>query len=189
MATIKDIELKNTKAFLSNFTDKMVDLTKIEIGRKRKRVYENRTTYDPINASGKGRDSIAKVEHKDGFYIEGNDYLEDVDEGTSSTITDEETILKWIKVKGIRIRDKRGRFLTMTEYRKRNMARLIVEKLRDYGIRRTAFLTDLIRDKSLEKLKGIEEETAEDVVDTIENILIDLGYLEKGGKHTISKNI
>lgn len=194
MATIREIQLKNTKAFLKNYTEKMVDLTKIEIGRKRRRVYDSgRVVNSPIDARGSGkgvgesgRNSITSKEVKNGFEIEGNDYLEDVDEGTSSTIASESDLLKWIERKPVRIRKPNGRLVTMTDYRKNNLARLIKESLAERGIKRTNFLTDLVQDTQ-SKLDGIENAVVEDIMDNIGDLLVDLGFLEQGETYKLEK--
>ena len=41
MATIKDIQTKNTMLFLSNYTDELIGYTKEEIQRKRTRRYKS----------------------------------------------------------------------------------------------------------------------------------------------------
>jgi len=188
MASIKEIQLKNTMKFLESYTEKMVDLTKIEIGRKRRRVYNERTINSPIDATGKGRESVSYSKQKKGFYIEGNDYLEDVDEGAETTDATPESIYQWIKDKPVRIRNAKGRLLTMTEYRRRNLANLIVDKLNAKGIKPTYFLTDLVKE-STDKLNGIEDDFVEDVIEGIEDLLEHFGFIEKGDVMKLKKEI
>jgi len=187
MATIKEIQLKNTNKFLEGYTQKMVDLAKIEIGRKRRRVYESgRVVNSPINSSGDGRRSLGYTKSKEGFSISGNDYLEKVDEGTDSTIVSPQQMLNWIKYKPVRIRDSKGRILTMTDYRRKNLARLLKEKLELSGIKKTNFLTDLI-EGSMDRLNGIEDAFVDDIIDGLEDLLIDLGFIKEGESYKLEK--
>ena len=184
MASIRDIELKNTKLFLKNYSDDVVDMAQQEILRKRNRQYRNRSTNSPIESSGSGRRSLNSIETKDGYDIEGNDYLEDIDEGTSSTNSSISDIMKWIKVKPLKS-DKGG---SISSSRTKTLARLIQKSLVFNGIKPTMFLTDAVSN-SVARLNGIENETAKDVVDNIESILEDYGYIKKGEKYTLDKKI
>ena len=103
MATIKDIQTKNTMLFLSNYTDELIGYTKEEILRKRTRRYKSgRTTTSPIKSSGDGARSLQKVTTEDGYDMLGNDYLEDVDEGTQSSKATLSEILRWVKQKPVK---------------------------------------------------------------------------------------
>ena len=180
MATIRDIQTKNTMLFLSNYTDDLVNHTKEEILRKRTRKYKSgRVTTSPINSSGSGVNSLKKVKTGDGFDMIGNDYLEDVDEGTSSTKASLSEIMSWIKTKPVKSTDGR-----LTPKSTKALARLIQKSLVFNGIHRTAFLTDLVAE-SYDRLQGIENNVADDVVDSIEDILEDAGLTKKGQKYVL----
>ncbi len=184
MATIRDIQTKNTMIFLENYADEMVSATKEEILKRRKREYPTRTVTTQINASGSGLNSIQKVKSDDGFDIIGNDYLEDVDEGTASTNAKLTDLLRWVKQKPVKFKNPRGSFTKVTPDQQIKLARLIQKSLVFNGIKRTAFLTDLVED-SLHRLNGIEEAVADDVVDSIEDILLDAGLVKKGEKYVL----
>ncbi len=184
MATIRDIQTKNTMLFLSNYTDKTIDITKDEILRRRRRDYPTGTRTTQINASGDGIRSLSKTATEDGFDILGNDYLEDVDEGTDSTAATLTEILKWVKRKPVKFKNPRGGFEKVTTSKQKSLARLIQKSLYFNGIRRTAFLTDLVAD-SYDRLDGIEEYVADDVVDSMEQILEDAGLTKKGEKYVL----
>jgi len=180
MATIRDIQTKNTMLFLSNYTDDLVNHTKDEILRKRTRKYDSgRTVTSPINSSGEGIRSLQKVETEDGYDILGNDYLEDVDEGTRSTRATLTEIMRWVKQKPVK--PKGG---GLNPKSTKQLARLIQKSLYFHGIQRTAFLTDLVAD-SYDRLNGIEEYVADDVVDSMEQILEDAGLTKKGEKYVL----
>lgn len=178
---MSEIEWKNTLAFLNNYTDKMVAETKAEIDRKRTRQYKNRTVTAPINSSGSGRESIAKQTVKNGFNIIGNDYLEDVDEGTTSTKATLTDIIRWMNIKPVTLKEGDK---TVPSSRKKVIARMIQKKLLFEGIKRTAFLTDLIGN-SIDKLQGIENSVADDVTDNIEIVLSQNGFVKKNGKYEL----
>lgn len=179
MATIRDIQTKNTMIFLENYADEMVSATKEEILRTRKRDYKTRSVNSPINSSGSGLNSIQKVKDDDGFDIVGNDYLEDVDEGTTSTKATLSDLMRWVRQKPIKPQD--GKLSASST---KSLARKIQKSLIFNGIKRTAFLTDLVED-SLHRLNGIEEAVADDVVDSIEDILLDAGLVKKGEKYVL----
>ena len=184
MATIKDIQTKNTMLFLSNYTDELIDYTKEEILRKRTRRYKSgRTTTSPINSSGDGEKSLQKVATEDGYDMLGNDYLENVDEGTQSTNATLSEILRWVKQKPVK--PTTGRLAPKSQ---KQLARLIQKSLVFNGIHRTAFLTDLV-ENSYDKLTGIEESVADDVVDSMEDILEDAGLTKKGEKYVLDIKI
>ena len=181
MATIRDIQTKNTMLFLSNYTDDLIIETQEEILRKRTRNYKSgRTTNSEINSSGSSLRSLSKKQTDDGFDMIGNDYLEDVDEGTTSTKATLTDIITWIKKKPVK---PQGRAI-LTPKSTKALARAIQKSLVFNGIHRTAFLTDLVAN-SYDKLIGIENSVADDVVDSIEDILEDSGLTKKGEKYVL----
>lgn len=184
MPTIKDIQTKNTMLFLSNFTDKTIDLTKDEILKRRTRRYPTRTMTSQINSSGEGLRSLSKKKTDDGYDIIGNDYLEEVDEGTSSTRASLSDIMQWVKRKPVKFINDRGSFTKVTGDKQKALARLIQKSLVFNGIHRTAFLTDLV-EASYDRLNGIENSVADDVVDSMESILLDAGLVKKGEKYVL----
>ena len=180
MPTIKDIQTKNTMLFLSKYTDDLITSTQDEILRKRTRNYPSgRTTNSPINSSGEGLRSLSKKKTDDGYDMIGNDYLEDVDEGTQSTKASLSQIMQWVKRKPVK---PSGGKLTPSSGKA--LARLIQKSLVFNGIHRTAFLTDLV-EASYDRLNGIENSVADDVVDSMESILLDAGLVKKGEKYVL----
>ena len=179
MPTIKEIQTKNTMLFLSNFTDKTIDLTKDEILKRRTRRYPTRTVSNQINSSGEGIRSLSKKKTDDGYDVIGNDYLEEVDEGTSSTKASLSDIMQWVKTKPVK--PSGGK---LTPNSGKALAKLIQKSLVFNGIRRTAFLTDLV-EASYDRLNGIENSVADDVVDSMESILENAGLVKKGEKYVL----
>ena len=179
-----DIQRKNTLNFLSKYADEVIEEAKREILRKRRRDYGGRVTNAPLEASGSGRESLEKVSKEDGFDVVGNDYLEDIDEGTNSTVATLSDILRWIDVKPVKLRDMKGRLRKMTQGAKQSFAKLVVENLSKNGLRRTAFLTDLVG-KSTKQLDGIESAVVDDLLLDIDKILRSYGMVKKGDEYTL----
>lgn len=179
-----DIQRKNTLEFLSRYAEEVIEEAKREILRKRKRDYGDRVTNAPLEASGDGRESLEKVSKEDGFDILGNDYLESIDEGTSSTVATLSDILRWIDVKPVKLRDRKGRLRKMTQKTKEAFAKNVVENLKSNGLQRTAFLTDLVN-KSVKGLDGIENAVVDDILLDIDKILRNYGLVKKGDEYTL----
>lgn len=181
-----DIRYKNTIAFLSGYADRTISEIKQEMAVVRRRNYPppTGTINTPINASGEASRSLEKKSIQNGLNIEGNSYIEKVDEGTRTENTTKKDILRWMTDKNIKVKDIKGKVLEQTQARRENLANLIVSKLLENGIRRTSFLTDII-DESNQRLTGIENSVAQDVEDNIEAILLKYGYKEKGNEFTI----
>ena len=65
MAGFSKMKMKNTKAFLKGYADKLASLLKIEVGRPRKRGYKSGRSYtSPLNASGNLR-KFVKTKHSE----------------------------------------------------------------------------------------------------------------------------
>ena len=50
--------MKNTKAFLRGYANKLASFLKIEVGRSRRRVYKTMTSTSPLESTGNLRNSI-----------------------------------------------------------------------------------------------------------------------------------
>ena len=175
-----DLKLLKTKLFTKRYSEKIAQMLRIEIGRKRKRVYGGRTSNKPINTTGTLRRSIGVVEKDDGFFsVEGNEYLEDVSEGTTSTDANFNDLLKWVKDKKLQFRSRDGKFLKMGDKERRALAGQVKNKLMKEGIMATNILQDAI-DSSDKMLDGMDRYIEEDISDEVEHILLELGYIKKG---------
>lgn len=175
-----DLKLLKTKLFTKRYSEKIAQMLRIEIGRKRKRVYEGRTTNSPINTTGKLRRSIGVVENEDGFFsVEGEDYLEKVSEGTDPMDVPFNDLLKWVKDKRIQFRGSNGQFKKMGDKERRAFAGFVKGKILENGLRETNILQDAI-DSSDKFLDGMDRYVEEDITDEVEDILLELGYIKKG---------
>ena len=172
-----------------NYTKRLVKLVKIEIGRNRTRKNSRGQSYSaPINATGSLRDSIGfelsgSGENKYSFLIKGNRYGLNIEEGKGSR-PPVEKIISWIKSKPVRLRDVKGRFVTMSDVNIKRAAFPIAQSIK----KRTpiSFIQDAI-DMSMNEL---ENETLglvmkKDVAQNIEETLLDAGFAKKGDEFTI----
>ena len=181
-----DIELKNILLFLNSYTDELIGDLKQELLRSRSRDYGSRTLNTPINASGEGSGSLEKTSDGNEINVKGNAYLEKVDEGTKSTSASLQDIMKWINVKPVLIKDRKGNLVEQTKARKEAFAKRVVARLKESGLRRTNFITDTVNNSD-SRLNGIENAAVDDVLANIDKILESHGISMKNGQYTIQK--
>ena len=187
------LKFKNTEAYLTNYTKKLIVLTRQEILNPQKRTYRsklfgNRTINAPINSSGDLRNSLRlKKKLKNivsekgfratqSFRIVGNSYGEILDEGATpekakATVAGLE---RWIVNKPVKL-EKIKDATKVAEYMKRKIDR--------YGIQGTGFLQKVV-DKQFDSIMGILPSLTKDIEFNLEDILITLGYNKKGETFT-----
>ena len=187
------LKFKNTEAYLTNYTKKLIVLTRQEILNPQKRTYRsklfgNRTINAPINSSGNLRSSLklskklktivgdSSFKSTKSFRIIGNSYGEILDEGAkpnkvNATVSGLE---KWIVNKPIKL-EKIKDATKVAEYMKRKIDR--------YGIQGTGFLQKVV-DKQFDSIMGILPSLTKDIEFNLEDILITLGYNKKGETFT-----
>lgn len=184
-------KFKNTKAYLQNYSEELIKLLKIEVGRNRSRSYVSGTYNSPIDATGKLKESIeaiAKETSKEfSFNIMANDYAINVDQGRGQgRYPNIDNLIEWIKAKPIRIRDSKGRFVTANDYAIRGLAHNISRKVAREGIKPTNFISDAIED-SMVKLNKLGEAVGQDVLLNVDDILLKAGYIKKGDSYIIQE--
>jgi len=192
-------KFKNTKSYLDNFSQELVKLLKIEIGRSRRRKSNNpkaRSTSTPIDASGNLRKSIKSISKeqpsKISYDIESLAYGEIVDEGRRASTTPPpiKDIFQWIKDKPVRLRDLKGRIKSFTGKKggdkRRSLAFAISKSIGLYGIRPTNFISEAI-EASMGKLDALGDSVGKDVMENVEDILLKTGYIKKGDNYEIRK--
>ncbi|QDP55978.1 MAG: hypothetical protein Tp1102MES256162_43 [Prokaryotic dsDNA virus sp.] len=184
---------KNTKSYLNNFSQEIVKLLKIEIGRSRKRRSMNprgRNTNSPIDASKQLRRNISidpkEEEGKITFNIEALNYVTTVDKGRKAgqkppPVRD---IAKWIKAKPIRLREANGKFVSMNDKKINNLAGVISRSIGFYGTAPTNFISEAL-EASIGKLDTLGGAVGQDVMDNVEDIFIKSGYIKKGDNYEI----
>lgn len=172
-----------------NYTKRLVKLVKIEIGRNRTRKNSRGQSYSaPIDATGSLRDSIGfelsgSGENKYSFLIKGNRYGLNIEEGKGSR-PPVEKIISWIKSKPVRLRDVKGKFITMSDANIRKAAFPIARSIK----RRTPvnFIQEAI-DVSMDQLDGesLSFVMNKDVANNLEEILLRAGYRKEGNNFVI----
>ena len=190
---LTDIKLKNTEAFLKAYMERLETLTKIEIGRNRRRTYPSGRTYNsPLESSGSLRESIqvqkTNIENALLAYgIEGNDYALDINKGTpKSKAPSRAKLISWIKAKPVRLTNKKGKILKRTEQSINAAAKRIQESQKIHGIAPVPFLTQAVQD-SMKHLDGMGVAIVHDIADSVEQFLTNIGYREVNGKFELIK--
>lgn len=190
-------KFKNTEAYLTNYTKKMIVLTRQEMLNPQERKYRsklfgNRTINSPLNSSGSLRNSLRlkkviknTVNEKgfkatQSFRVMGNAYGEILDEGgdPSKVNVSEQALEKWITTKPItleKIKDK----TKAAQYMKRKIDR--------YGIQGTGFLQKIV-DKQFNSVLGVIPSLVKDIELNLEDMFVALGW-DKQGQDTFVRKI
>lgn len=180
-------KLENTKRYLKQYTQSLLDISVKELNRKdRIRNYNSQSVTSSITASGSLQESL-KIAEKDTdkilqLNLKGNSYAEQIDKGTKSTSVSKGKLIQWIKNKN-GFKDLNGKIVDLSNTKKVDrIASLISKSLKFNGIKPTNFLTDIINSK-IKELKNIDTPIVLDIESDIDNILLKLGY-KKEGKET-----
>ena len=181
-----DIRLKNTEAYMKSFAERLVKLIKVSIGSSRSRTYKSGNINSPINSSGSLIDSIYHKEGSDlDFSIMGNEYGDYLNEGTEGgKFPNIDALVDWIKTKPVRLRDSNGKFVTATESRIKGLAYVIGRSIKENGIKKTGFLTDIV-ESEFNKVSSIVNPITEDVLENLDAFMISLGYTKKGDTYEL----
>jgi hypothetical protein len=190
-------KFKNTEAYLSNYTKKLIVLARQEMLNPQERKYRsklfgNRTINSPLNSSGSLRNSLRlkkviknTVNEKgfkatQSFRVMGNAYGEILDEGgnPSKVNVSEQALEKWITTKPVtleKIKDK----TKAAQYMKRKIDR--------YGIQGTGFLQKIV-DKQFNTVLGVIPSLVKDIELNLEDMFVALGW-DKQGQDTFVRKI
>ena len=190
-------KFKNTEAYLSNYTKKLIVLARQEMLNPQERKYRsklfgNRTINSPLNSSGSLRNSLRlkkviknTINEKgfkatQSFRVMGNAYGEILDEGgdPSKVNVSEQALEKWITTKPVtleKIKDK----TKAAQYMKRKIDR--------YGIQGTGFLQKIV-DKQFNSVLGIIPSLVKDIELNLEDMFVALGW-DKQGQDTFVRKI
>tara|TARA_R110001592_G_scaffold11175_1_gene55819 strand:- start:15 stop:593 length:579 start_codon:yes stop_codon:yes gene_type:complete len=178
--------LENTKKYLKQYTQSLIDISVKELNRKdRVRKYNSQSVTSSITASGSLQQSL-KIVEKDTdnilqLNLEGNSYGEKIDEGTKNTSVSKGKLIQWIKNKN-GFKDLNGKIVDLSNTKKVDrIASLISKSLKINGIKPTNFLTDIINSK-IKELKNIEAPIELDIESDLDNVLLKLGYKNKGNE-------
>lgn len=190
-------KFKNTKSYLDNFSQEVAKLLKIEIGRSRKRRSMNprgNNITAPINTSKNDalRKSIKSISeeqpNKISFNIESLGYGVTVDKGRKAgkrppPVKD---IAQWIKAKPVKLRDAKGKFVSMSDKKIDGLAGVIARSIGFYGTAPTNFISEAL-EASMGKLDALGDSVGQDVMENVEDILVKAGYIKKGDNYEIRK--
>ena len=190
-------KFKNTEAYLTNYTKKLIVLTRQEIlapqeRKYRSKLFGNRTINSPLDSSGSLRNSLRfekviknTVNEKgfratQSFRVMGNAYGEILDEGgdPSKVNVSEQALEKWITTKPVtleKIKDK----TKAAQYMKRKIDR--------YGIQGTGFLQKIV-DKQFNTVLGVIPSLVKDIELNLEDMFVALGW-DKQGQDTFVRKI
>jgi len=194
-------KFKNTKSYIDNFSDELVKLIKIEIGRNRTRTSKNprsKITYQtPISAKVDRVNNLLdktqklKIESTESQIlskIESLHYADYIDKGISQGKRPPSSeILKWIKNKPVRLRDRLGKFVRLTDAKQKSLAFAISRSIGEFGIRPTNFISNAI-DDAIKKLDTLTTPVSQDVMLNVEDILLKSGYIKKGDNFIIKSD-
>jgi len=190
---LTDIKLKNTEAFLKAYMERLETLTKIEIGRNRKRTYPSgRKVTSPLNSTGSLAKSI-KIQKTNienallAYGLKGNDYALDINKGTPKSRTPSKAkLISWIKAKPVNLTDRKGKKIKRTEQSIKEVAKRIQDSQKIRGIAPVPFLTQSIED-SMNYLDGMGVAMVQDISGNMEQFLTNIGYKEVNGKFELIK--
>ena len=191
MAGFSKMKMKNTKAFLKGYANKLASLLKIEVGRPRKRGYKSgRSFTSPLNATGHLRNSI-KAKHSKvrsvlaAYDVVGAGYALDIQNGSKETplVADLEN---WIRKKPVQLRTRSGRIQKKTGASITKYAENVSKAISRNGTLPVPFITDAMQMGS-KMLSTIASPIAEDIVDDIEIFLKNVGYDFVNGKFQVTE--
>lgn len=185
-------KFKNTEAYLTNYTKKLIVLARQEMLKPQERKYRsklfgNRTIHSPLNSSGNLRNSFRlkkkfkNIVSEKGFKatqsyrVVGNSYAEILDEGVKAdkVKVTESALEKWITTKPINLEKVKN---------KTKAAQYMKRKIDLYGIQGTGFLQKII-DKQFNTIFGIVPSLIKDININLEDIFVTLGW-DKKDKNT-----
>lgn len=180
---------RNTEAYLTNYTKRLIVLTRQEILKPQQRTYTsqlygNRTINAPINSTGSLRNSLRfekkmkNIVNEKGFKatqsyrIVGNSYGEILDEGATPQKANAtvDKIERWISNKPVTLDKIKN---------KTKVAGLIKRKIDRYGIQGTGFLQKLV-DKQFNTVLGVLPSLVKDIELNLEDMFETLGWDKKG---------
>ena len=182
------IKLKNTEAYMKSFSNRLVELLRIELERNRVR-NTNRGSYSgKINSTTRLAQSLKatfdKNQNSSSYDILSEEYGKYVDEGRKTGSPPPiGSIIKWIGDKKIKFRDfETGKFLSTQSkpYKLKQLAFVIKRKIGLEGIKPTNFVDDAI-EIAMQKMNKITDSVKGDIVLNIDEIMLRAGYKKSKG--------
>ena len=184
-------KFKNTDAYMKSFSNRLVELLRIELERNRTRSGSRGNYSGKINDTGELARSLKSIYQKtdSGFSydIQGFEYGKAIDGGRKSGRPPSTGVLiPWIKSKPVRLKDATGKFAKTKDrqYRIKQLAFAIRNKIRREGIRPTNFIDDAI-EIAMQRIASIADPIVKDVNLNLDEIFKMAGYTKKGDDYII----
>ncbi len=190
-------KFKNTKAYIRNYTDKLISLLRQEIKRARTRTYRsgssNYSSNYPIDDTGSLAESIKRLRVKNinkgfSYGIEANSYAIPLNEKKGKRkLPPVDSIISWIQRKRITLTDN-GKPVSIQDIVKvKSIAYLISKSISVNNVKPTGFINSAIQ-KSISELNTLGAAVGKDVSLNLDDILVKAGYVKKGENYIIKKN-
>jgi len=159
--------MKNTEAYMKNYSEKLVELLRRKLLEPRM----DRQERSAIYATGKSYESLGVIDRTKGlFELVGEEYLMDVDAGGNKDVPIKE-LADWILAKPVMYRDIAGRPTDPVKTRGQalSLAAVMKESIMEFGTRPTPFIQKAIDEhlKNLKVVAPVVEDVRENVVDIL----------------------
>lgn len=181
-----DIELKNTEAYLEGLIEDMIEFTKSELDRSR----ERGGFSSPITDLGNLANSLKKAIDKPNgeFNMEGLSYAHAIDDGTDGGYRPPlDKMVGWVSRKVKTLKDAEGKTLKRTESNLRSVAYAISTKIFLRGVNKTDYLSSIAKKYNDLISENISGHLVEDVLEDLDTIMLDAGYIRKGNTYELKK--
>ena len=181
-----DIELKNTKAYLEGFANNELIRYFLESYNTDRPRGEGKYTgvTSRVEASGRGGESLEVKAECDSINLYGAQYLKYVDEGTGKFQPNISALKRWITEKPVNLDGVKGKTL---ESKVNTLAFLIGRSISIKGIAPANFITEIVERALPEIADGITEHLTDDVLENLDTVMLDLGYIKKGNTYELKK--
>jgi len=181
-----DIKLKNTEIYLEGLIDDMIEFTKSELDRSRDRGGFSSPITDLGNLANSLRKAIDKSNGE--FNMEGFDYAHAIDDGRGEGSRPPiDKMVGWVSRKVKTLTDAGGKALDRTESNLRSVAYAISTKIYLRGVRKTDYLSSIAKKYNDLISENISGHLVEDVLEDLDTIMLDLGYIKKGNTYELKK--
>jgi len=181
-----DIKLKNTEIYLEGLIEDMIEFTKSELDRSR----ERGGFSSPITDLGNLANSLKKAIDKPNgeFNMEGLSYAHAIDDGTDGGYRPPlDKMVGWVSRKVKTLKDAEGKTLKRTESNLRSVAYAISTKIFLRGVNKTDYLSSIAKKYNDLISENISGHLVEDVLEDLDTIMLDAGYIRKGNTYELKK--
>ena len=176
-----DVRNRNTRAYLSNYMERLEENIKREILRPRTRNYASGSITSPIETTGNLRNSIYVYESDDSdsirFELYMDEYGEQLNSGSFSGEVDVDDILNWARAKKISPKNAKGRFMKVKKF-----AHAVTKSINSNGVYPAGFIDDALKRSKIDARTGrfITNAFKADLEEQIQDMLDDAGYKQLG---------